>query len=238
MSYQDDDNRDAPPPLPPERDAYDDRSAYDDHDRFAAPAPQSGMSKGCIYVMAGCGCLTVLALIAAGVLGWMAFRWAKSAVSMDPAVIRATAQEMADFVPPAGLEPKIKMNMIFAQMVLYASMDGASQLTLIQLDRSMMGKDKKQQDAFENGFKNGLQNPQGANKRQLDVLKSELREMKIRGDIAKVTFAEAKDPSDGKEFQLIKGSFQGKGGPVEFQLQLPKEKYKEEDAIKFLESIK
>ena len=81
MSYQDDYNRDDPPPFPPERNANDD-PYRDDRDRFATPQ-QGGMSKGCMYVMAGCGCLTVLALIAAGVLGWMAVRWAKTAVSMD-----------------------------------------------------------------------------------------------------------------------------------------------------------
>ncbi len=243
MSYQDD-NRDGPPPLPPDRDADADRDTYadryaEDRDRYAAPGlppkQSGGCSKGCLYGAAGCGCVTMLVVIGLGVLGW---QFARQSLSLDPAVVKTTAQEMADFQPPAGLDPKIKFDFFVAKMVIYASKDGASQLMLVQINKSIVGNDKRRQDDFERQFKNGMENPQGGNKRELEIVKSEQREMKIRGGKTKITFAEAKDADDGKKFRLIKGGFEGKGGPVEFQLQLPEEKYKEEDVVKFLEGIK
>lgn len=235
MSYQDDNDRDAPPPLPAERNAYDEPYP-EERERYAPPQQQGGCSKGCVYVLAGCGCLTVVALIAFGILAWQGFNLLKSAVSVDPAVVRATTREIADFEPPAGLQPRLRMHAFATRMVLYSSADGSSQLMMVQQDGGIGLQDKNQQDAFERGLRQGMQNPQGP--RDLEIVKSELRDMKIRGQEAKVNFAEAKDRADGKEFQQIKGRFQGKTGPVEFQLQMPKEKYKEEDVVKFLESIK
>lgn len=239
MSYQDD-NRDGPPPLPPEREAYDDRYA-DDRDRYTAARPpqqSGGCSKGCLYGAAGCGCVTVLLAIGLGILGWKAFDFVQKSVSTDPAIVKATAQEMADFQPPAGLQPKLKMDLYIAKVAVYASDDGSSLLTLTQIDKSVVGQDKRKQDEFERNLKKGIAENHGGDKHDLEIIKSEQRDMKVRGETSKITFAEAKDPTNGKLFRLIKGGFQGKRGAVEFQLQIPEEKYKEEDAVKFLEGIK
>jgi len=225
MSYQDDDNRGAPPPLPA------DRTEYDDQDRYAPPAPQQGCSKGCIYVMAGCGCLTFLFLIGLVVLLVNLPGWVKQ--NSDPVAVTATTKEIADLDPPAGLKPRFRANVFFAKNVIYSSDDGESVMFMVQMDRNWQPKDgdKKAEPEFQ-------MDPQAPRRRALEIVKSEMREMKVRGQDAKITFAEAKDPSNGKKYRITSGTFQGKGGPVEFYLQIPEAEFKEEDAVKFLESIK
>lgn len=228
MSYQDDDRRDGPPPLPADRNAYDDRDRY-------APPQQSGCSKGCLYGLAGCGCFMVLAFIGVVIVGGKAFDFFKSAFSADPAVIRATANEIAEFDPPAGFTPQFRVHAFSNRVVFYFTTDG-SMLMLSQLDQAAAGQNQNQQGDFQKGFQEGMQNQKGP--RALEIVKAEQRKLKIRGQDVEVTFAEAKDPEHGKEYQQIKGKFKGKGGPAEFLMQIPKEKYKEEDVVKFLESIK
>lgn len=236
MSTQDDNYRDsAPPPLPSQRD--DAFEPQDDRDHFGTQPPKKGgCSKGCMYSMAGCGCLSVLVIIGLGVLAW---RFVGQSFSVDPAVIQAASKEMADFEPPADLKPKMKMGIIVGTMVMYGSDDDASMLMMMQIDKLWLGNKPRKPGEFPPEFRNGMgNNPQGPNQRELDVVKSEQREIKIRGEVSKVTFAEAKDSNSGKEYRMVKGTFEGNKGPVEFTLQVPEEKYKEKEVVKFLEGIK
>ncbi len=241
MSYQDDD-RDGPPARPPERDAYADR---DQDERYRAPVAiprkpgQAGCSKGCLFGLVGCGCLSVVMVIALGFGFWKFGTWYSQVESTDPAVIRQTAQEMADFEPPAGFKPVLRMNLTVTKTVAYESDDGESQLTLQQVDKGAASNENGFWMNFDKGFRVEIEKEgRGVRKRRLDPAKSDVREIKIRGQNAKVNFVDAKDPSDGTEFKQITGTFQGKGGPVTFELQMLKEEYKEEDVIKFLEGIK
>ncbi len=249
MSYQDDNYRDNPSGSQSDRDRYDDRYQddrdRDDRERTGAPGypgqppAKGGCSKGCLWGAAGCGCLTVLAIVAMGFAFWKAIDVVSKGMSTDPAVIRAATQEIADIKPPAGLEPKIKMDVLVAKVILYQSNDGESTLTLLQISPQFaqkgQGKNAEFGDGFRKGFGDGGQ--QGVKKQEMKIEKSETKDIKIRGQVSNVKFSEAKNP-DGDDYRIIEAEFQGKVGPVQLQLQLPLEKYDEAEVTKFLESIK
>ena len=112
-------------------------------------------------------------------------------------------------------------------------------LLLKQVDQKEAGKPQSFWKEFDRGFQEGTENDQGwPQLLKLITVKSTVRDVKIRGTVVKVTFAEAKDPDDDLKYRVVKGSFQGKGGPADFELQIPEENYKEADVLKFLEAIK
>ncbi|MDB5389372.1 MAG: hypothetical protein JWM11_5018 [Planctomycetaceae bacterium] len=230
MAYEDvQDSREQIPPLPPRRSVDDELRETEYERRSTIPNQPSGWgcSKGCLYGMAGCGCLTVILVAVAGFGLWQTF---KGAFSTDPLVVAATAREIADFDVPVDLKPVGKMEFWFFKIVEFNSEDGESSLRFAQLDPRRLPGGKAQEINFNQGRED--------EQRKLEILKSELREMKIRGENAKVNFAEAKDPATGREYRLITAKFKGKLGPAEFQMQMPKEKYKEEDVKKFINQIK
>ena len=247
MSYQDDNYRDDRSTSESDRERYDDRYQddrdRDDRDRVITPGipgqPQSkGCSKGCLYGLAGCGCLTVLMFVVVGFLGWKAFDIMLKGMSTDPAVIRAATLEMADIKPPAGLEPKLKMDIIVAKVIFYQSDDGKSSLSLLQISPQFAQKGAGQNREFGDGFRKGFgDGGQDLKQQELKIEKTDTQEIKIRGQVSKVRFSEAKNP-DGEEYRIIDAEFQGKAGPVELQLQLPLEKYDEKAVKEFLEAIK
>ena len=205
--------------------------------RSPGQPPASGCMKGCFYGMAGCGCLTVIMVVALGVVSWKAFDMVKRGSSTDPATIRAATLEIAEINPPAGLEPKIKLELILVKAIVYQSKDGKSLFALVQPNpqvTQLMGI----QNQFEGQIPVGFAG-QGRDIKvqELSIQKTETREVMIRGQNAKVNFSEAKN-SAGKEFRIVGGKFQGKTGPVEFHLHEPLENYDEADVKKFLESIK
>lgn len=236
MSFQDDNYRDsAPPPLPSQRD--DAFEPQDDRDHFGTQPPKKGgCSKGCLYGMAGCGCLSLLVIIGLGVVAWRVFG---DSFSRDPAVVEAASKEIADFDPPADLKPKGKVTLLMWNMVVYESDDNTSMLIMVQIDKGWLGDKPRKQGEIPAEFRNAMPNSrQGASQRELDIVQSEQREIKIRGEVSKVTFAEAKDSDSGKKYRLIKGSFEGTKGPVDFTLEIPEEKYEEREVEKFLKGIK
>lgn len=237
MSYRDDNYRDAPPPIP-DRQGYDERYP-EDRDRYAPPGEKKkGCSKGCIYGLAGCGCVTVLAIIGLVALLWPVVNAVLKGTSTDPAVIKTRTLEMTEITPPAGLEPKMAMNVLVAKVVFYQSADGQSQLSLVQIDPKFAPKGANKNQEFGEGFRKGFGNGgQGGEHHEVKIEKSEVKEMKLRGQTSKVKFSDGKT-EDGKEFKIVEAEFQGKVGVVEMQLQMPAEKYDEDEVNKFLESIK
>lgn len=231
MAYDDLQNdRDQIPPPPPVRRSVDEETLVAENDRRARPPEQPagwGCSKGCLYGMAGCGCLTVI-LMAVG--GFALFNLFKGAFSTDPVVVLATAREIADFDVPPDLKPIVKVEILFIKTVEFQSADGQSRLSLAQIDPSKIPGGNVQNVNFDQGAQ--------GNRRHLVIAKSEQRDLKVRGEEVKVTFAEGKDAETGNEFRSVKARFQGKSGPAEFELQVPKEKYKEEDVLKFIDGIK
>lgn len=238
MSYQDDNDRDR----------YDDRY-QDDRDRYerertgapgypGQPPTKGGCSKGCLWGAAGCGCLTMLLVLAIGFASWKFVDVVSKGMSTDPAVIRAATQEMADIQPPAGLEPKIKMDVLVAKVIMYQSNDGESSLSLLQISPQFAQKGQGKNRDFGEGFRKGFgDGGQGIKQQEMKIEKFETKEIKIRGAVSKVKFSEAKN-ADQDEYRIIEAEFQGKVGPVQLQLQLPLEKYDEAEVTKFLESIK
>lgn len=244
MSYQDDNYRDDPAGSRSEPDRDDDRYQADrdrdDRKRTSAPGqpPATGCSKGCLYGMAGCGCLTLMGVVALVVVGWQFAQVVIKGTSTDPAVIRTATLEMAEITPPVGLEPKLKMDVVLAKVIFYQSNDGKSTLSLLQISPQFAqqepGKNREFGDGFRRGFGNGGQD---LKQQELTIEKSEVQDVMIRGQISKVKFSAAKNP-EGADYRIIDGEFQGKAGLVELQLQLPLEKYDEAEVKKFLESIK
>jgi len=213
-----------------QRRSVDDETDASNSERRSYEPPQPagwGCSKGCLYGMAGCGCLTVILAIVAGVVGW---RFLSRSFSSDPAVVTATAREIADFDLPAELKPEAKFDFGVTKIVSFRSPDRASTLILTEVDTSKLPKGNGAPPAIDLSQQHGPQ--------RLIVTKSELREMKIRGENGMVTFSEAKDMDSGAEYRIVKGRFQGKRGPAEFDLRMPKAKYKEEDVLKFVNGLK
>ncbi|MES2790395.1 MAG: hypothetical protein V4719_12360 [Planctomycetota bacterium] len=249
MSYEDENYRDNPSASPSDRDRYDDRYQddrdQDDRQRTAIPGqpqpPNKGCSKGCLYGMTGCGCLMVLAIVVMGLVGWRMADMVIKGSSTDPAVIRAATSEMADLTPPKGLEPKMKLNILMAKVIIYESADGKSTLNLLQVNPQFVqkgdGKNQEFGQEFRKGFERGGRGGRGDNKEELTIVKSDTKEMKIRGQATKIKFSEAKNAA-GAEFRMVDMEFAGKTGPVVMQLELPLEKYDEAEVNKFLESIK
>lgn len=182
--------------------------------------------------------MTIIALIAVVVGGASLVNWARNSVSRDPVVIEAAAREMIDSPPPLGMDPKFTANLLIAKIVVYASADGASQMTLAQFDKSIVGGDKAKQAEFERNLNSGLEGGHGRGQQEFEISKSETRKLKIRGAETKVTFTEAKVIKSGVEYELIRTSFRGKLGPAQIELQIPKEQYQEDEVVKFLEGIK
>lgn len=248
MSYQDDNDRDA--------DSSSDRNAYDDRDerygddvreqrerreRTSAPGlpPQKkGCSKGCLFGLAGCGCLTLLIFIGLGFVGWKFLEAFMKGTSTDPAVIVAKTADISDLTPPEGLEPKLAMNVYVARVVFYQSADGEQLLSVLQLEpwfsQGGAPANKEFADSFLKEFGDG-----GFDIRQpdLQIEKTETVDLKIRGQSTKVRFCEAK-LTTGEEYRLIEAQFAGKGGPVHLRWTMPVKKFDQDAVKKFLESIK
>lgn len=230
MAYEEfPDGADQSPALTPTRRSVDDDTLgaeYDQREARRASPPSGGCSRGCLFGLAGCGCLTVI-LMAVG--GFFLVDFFRNAASTDPVKVAATTSEIADFDIPATLKPKLRMNMVFMKMVVYASDDGESALNIVEFDTTKLPGGNNQQVGLNQETSSG---------RRLEIVKSELKEMQIRGENAKVTFAEAKDTSNGRDYRVVKAKFKGKAGPAEFELQLPADKYKDEDVKKFIDQIK
>ena len=244
MSYQDDNYRDAQ--TPSDRNAYDDRDdRYGDDVRERTGAPtlppqqqKKGCSKGCLYGMAGCGCLTLLILIGTAFVGWKFLEAFMKGTSTDPAVVVAKSAEIADLTPPEGLEPKLAMNVYVARVVFYQSADGQQLLSVLQLEpwfsQGGAPANKEFGDSFLKEFGDG-----GFDIRQpeLQIENTETVDLKIRGQATKVSFSEAK-LATGEEYRLVEAQFQGKSGPAQLKLTMPLKNYDQDAVKKFLESIK
>ena len=205
--------------------------------RSPGQPPAGGCTRGCFYGMAGCGCLTVIMVVVLGIVGWKFFDMVKKGSSTDPATIRAATLEIAEINPPARLEPKIKMELVVVKVIIYQSKDGNSLLAFVQ-PNPQLAQITGKANQFEGQIPVGIAGQgQDVKVQDLTIEKSEVREVMIRGQNAKVNFSEAKN-SAGKEFRIVDGKFQGKTGPVEFHLHEPLENYDEADVKLFLESIK
>ncbi|MDB5341167.1 MAG: hypothetical protein JWN70_6786 [Planctomycetaceae bacterium] len=247
MSYQDDNYRDNPSDPQSDRDRYDDRYQddrdRDERERTGVPGvpgqpPKKGCSKGCLYGAAGCGCLSLLVFIALGFGFYKFVELVINGTSVDPAVVRAATQEMIEVNPPAGLEPKLKLDVAMAKLAVYQSDDGTSTLSILQiapwLDQKDVKKNREFGDSFRISYGDGGHDIEV---QQLTISKTAEKDIKIRGQNCKVRIAEAKNAA-GDEYRVIDTDVQGKVGPVQIQLQLPLKEYDEAEVTKFLESIK
>jgi hypothetical protein len=119
MAYDEfQDRADQSPPPVPQRRSVDDEALGAEYDqresRRMSPPPTGGCSKGCLYGLAGCGCLSVILI---GVVGFFAFRFFGNAISTDPVQVVTASKEIADFDMPADLKPKVRMNLLQAMSV-------------------------------------------------------------------------------------------------------------------------
>lgn len=193
----------------------------------------AGLSKGCWYGLAGCGCLTGLVTVGAVAGFWALLTWFGNIDSDDPAIVRKTAQEIADFEPPASFEPAFVRRLAITRIVMYQSEDGGSMLIL----EHSKAKRRGFWTGFDEAFIKKLEADGFGHKPNFQSgPKPELRDIKIRGQNARVNFADGS--LEGTPYKQIAGTFQGKAGPVSLTLVIPKEQYQEADVLKFLEGIK
>jgi hypothetical protein len=252
MSYQDDNDRDNPSNSRSDRDRYEDgyrddrdRDDRDRDDRYqddrfqddrdvddrkrthaVVPPPARGCSRGCLFGLAGCGCLTVVMIVSVGLLTWKL----TSGFSNDPAVIRAATQQINEVNPPGDLKPTIKMDALLAKGIFYQSDDRKSSMSLLQFNPWLANMAKGQEKEFR-------PNKVEFDEEDLKIEKTVEQDFKIGGVVRKFQVSEAKNPA-GDEYRIIRGGFPAKSGPIELQLALPLEKYNEEEVKKFLEAFK
>lgn len=197
------------------------------------PKPTSGCTKVLVVLLVVGG---VCALICCGGVGYVVWRIQKG-ISKEPAVVREeTAQIVTMDIPPL-FEPVMSMNLLsFMRMVVYQTPGPEGEegmLVLAQFNQQFFPGD----DAAEAKMKEAL-HEQGKQNRDFDIVKTETREIQVKGKPVKFQFAELKDPKDQKEYRRVTGAFAGKSGPAWLMLQVPMEKYDEAAVVSMLESIK
>lgn len=216
-------------------------------DPYVAPqvVEKQGMSTGAkVLLILGIVFLVCLLLCCGGgiVLSLMASKYAKNAVSQDPAVIAQRQSEIVDLEIPESFKPQVSMDMKvpmtgqpFMMFVTYTGPSAGDMITLVGIGEFLAGQSEEQirlqmeQSLRQQGL--GSQDTTG----QWEVKEKELT---IAGKPTKFTFRVAKDEQgEPKRFEAS-GMVTGKRGPVLVTISAAPETLSEEQIDKILQSIK
>ena len=170
-------------------------------------------------------------LVCCGAGGWFVYNFQKG-ISKDPVVVRAAAQQMAEFDLPADFEPEATMDLFgVMKMVIFTNHKTTPAGQLLLMSMNIPGASAQD---VERGFQ------QNHNKDQnVRELKSELKDVTIKGSTHKFKFAEAELPDQGNaKVRLVSGTFPGKSSPAFFYYIVPESEYDEDEVLQVLGSIK
>jgi hypothetical protein len=220
---------DRPPWHRPEYDQWDDAQGGPN-----APPPKkmgAGM-KACLIVGAIAG---VCCLLCCGGIGYFYYN-TKSETSSDPAKVDAARAEIAKIEPPAGFRPlsatKLSMFSFSMMVVLYANPAVDGHFSLMEMNVSF-GKPADQ----ERMIREQLDKQEFIPRTKLQDVRSETRQITIKGRPRTFTFITAKDPNSKKIMRQVQGMFPGNHGLAFLFLQMDDKAYKEDQIVKWLEGI-
>jgi hypothetical protein len=203
------------------------------------PSPAKGGSK--IWLFLGLGCGFVLLLCCGGGVGF--FFLAKNAVQVvaDPAAAQQEASQIAEFDLPAGFKAQSAFavkNPLNGQavmtMVVFTGPNNEPSIFLMEFGQLMANVDREQlRMQMEQQMRQ-----QGQQMKRLEVAESRDVEVQIRGQQALFKIQKAEDPQTKQQFVQIEGFFEGKQGPTVLMGQIKADSFSEDDAEKFVRSIK
>ncbi|HEV3341189.1 MAG TPA: hypothetical protein VG125_12555 [Pirellulales bacterium] len=203
------------------------------------PPPAKGGSK--VWLFLGLGCGAMLLLCCGG--GVAIFFFAKSAVQVvaDPAAIQQQANQIADFDLPAGFKAQTGIgvkNPLTGQavvtIVVYTGPNHEPGIFLMEFGQMIASGDPEQLK-----MQMELQmRQQGQQMKRLNVAESRDVELQIRGKSATFKIQKAEDPQTKQQFVQVEGIFEGKQGPAMVVGQFSADGFTEDDAEKFVRSIK
>jgi hypothetical protein len=204
------------------------------------PPPKSGGSG--IWLFLGIGCGLVLLLCCGG--GVAMFYVGKSAFTMtqDAAQVAQQSNDIAEFDVPPGFKGQMAWTVknplsgeAAMSMVIYTAPNNEGGLFIMEfggalganMDREQLKMQMEQQ-----------MNQQGQQQKHLNVQESHEVEVQIGGQPATFIVQKAEDPQSKQQFVQIEGMFKGKRGPAIIIGQFKADEFTEEDAEKFVRSIK
>ncbi|HWB12848.1 MAG TPA: hypothetical protein VG826_26720 [Pirellulales bacterium] len=203
------------------------------------PAPAKGGSG--IWLFLGLGCGFVMLLCCGGGVGMYFF--VKNAVQVvnDPAAAQQQGNQIAEFDLPAGIKAQSAFSMknpmsgqTVMTMVVYIGPTNESRILLMEFGQLMGNADREQvRIQMEQQMRQ-----QGQQMKKLEVAESRDVELEIRGQSATFKIQKAEDPQTKEQFVQIEGFFEGKEGLTMLIGQLKADSFTEDDAEKFVRSIK
>ena len=212
------------------------------------PPPRPGMSTGAkVLVILGI-IFVVLAILCCGGIAAMTFwtrSYVKNAFSQDPQVVRRVTAEMLTIDMPTELQPQASINAKIPftgqeamRMVIYAHEASNSSIVLMSFNPDLGQQnqaqfDRQMDDALRQRGLSQKEHEEQANWQS----KSEERELQVAGKPVNFTFTRRTN-ADSKEERLdVRGTVQGKTGPVMIAASVDTSVVSEEKLVETIESI-
>lgn len=205
-----------------------------------APPPKSGGSG--IWLFLGIGCGLVLLLCCGG--GVAMFYVGKSSFSMtqDPTQVAQQSNEIADFDLPQGFKPQMAMTtkvpftgQKLMSMAIYSAPNQEGGIFLMEFGAQFSANMNREQLRMQ---MDQSMNQQGQQAKHLNVLESRDVEIEIRGQPATFKIQKAEDSQTKQQYIQVEGTFDGKQGLAVLVGQFKADEFTEDDAEKFVRSIK
>jgi hypothetical protein len=203
------------------------------------PPPAQGGSKIWLFLGLGCGFMLLLCC-GGGVAMFFVFKGAVQVVQ-DPAAAQQQSDQIAEFDLPAGYKAHSAVSVrnplggqAVMTMVVYADPNNEPGIFLMEFGPLMANVDREQLKVqMEQQMRQ-----QGQQMKRLEVAESRDVEVQIRGKPATFKIQKAADPQTKQQFVQVEGVFEGKQGPAFLMGQLKADGLTEDDAEKFVRSIK
>lgn len=223
--------------------SYDDFS--DDTSRGQAAKP--GMSTGVkvlIGVLVGGGLIMLLCCGGVFFFGWSVAKQAE--LKTDPPEVQKIAEGIAKVELPADYAPQAGLNMevlgVGIAIATYA--DGESGIVLMSAKFPQQAGAPEQRDLqinqqFQQGQDMYIAQSQGKyfTPESLKNTESEARELTVKGQPTEFQFTKGTGTVSGTELRQVEGTFADGDRSVRIIVQVPEDKYNEEEIVKMIESI-
>lgn len=210
--------------------------------------PKQGMGSGMKIFLILLGVGGGLMLICCGGFAFFGYKLSQG-MTVVPAEVTARTQEIAKIDIPPSYSPFMGMKLpipgMNINMVMYslggnpqAGVEGDGALMLMEMS---VPYDQAKTQNVDQQFRQGMSNNQGNEKfvRQLDITESEEKEVEIRGQKVKATYATGTDKSGGGVFKQVTVLFPGKvaGNSVALLVQAAEDKWNQEEVEQMIDSI-
>ncbi|MHB8899707.1 MAG: hypothetical protein ACYC6Y_13245 [Thermoguttaceae bacterium] len=216
-------------------------------DQYVAPevVEKRGMSGGAkiLIVLGIVFLLCILVCCGGGILvSVLASRWAKEAVSLDPAVIAQRQSEILDLQIPQSFRPQTSVDMAvpmtnnrLMRIVSYAGPSAADSITLVEIGELMAGQPEQQmRQQIEQSLQQQGIGPQDSP----GQWETHQKEYTIAGKPASFTFRIGKDEKGNPTRLEASGMVAGKSRPVLVTVSVGADTLNEEQVDEMIRSIR